>query len=47
MVKRRKKGITKKATGKGFNEAPQEAREIGAPTIYVSEQGRVNGCTLF
>jgi hypothetical protein len=24
MVKRRKKGITKKDTGKGFNESPQE-----------------------
>ena len=24
MVKRRKKGITKKDTGKGFNERPQE-----------------------
>jgi len=33
MVKRRKKGITKKNTGKGFNERfnerPQDAREIG------------------
>ncbi len=34
MVKRRKKGITKKGTGKGFNERPQEARKIGASTIY-------------
>ncbi len=34
MVKRRKKGITKKATGKGFNEGSQEARKIGASTIY-------------
>jgi len=29
MVKRRKKGITKKATGKGFKEGSQEARKIG------------------
>ncbi len=28
MVKRRKKGITKKGTGKGFNERPQEAGKI-------------------
>jgi len=34
MVKRRKKGITKKGTGKGFNERPQEAGKIGASTIY-------------
>ena len=34
MAKRRKKGITKKGTGKGFNERPQEARKIGASTIY-------------
>jgi|GEM_PF-6413874 len=29
MVKRRKKCITKKVTGKGLNERPQEARKIG------------------
>lgn len=34
MVKRQKKGITKKDTGKGFNERSQEARKIGASTIY-------------
>jgi len=28
MVKRRKKGVTKKGTGKGFNERPQKARKI-------------------
>ena len=34
MVKKRKKGITKKGTGKGFNERPQDARTTGASTIY-------------
>jgi len=33
MVKKRKKDITEKGTGKGFNERPQEARKIGASTI--------------
>ena len=34
MVKKRKKGITKKGAGKGFNERPQDARTTGASTIY-------------
>jgi len=34
MVKRRKKDITKKGIGKGFNKRPQEAGKIGASTIY-------------
>jgi hypothetical protein len=29
MVKKRKKGITKKGTGKWFNERPQEAGKTG------------------
>ncbi len=35
MVKRRKKGITKKDTGKGFNERSQEARKMGLPRFMI------------
>jgi len=42
MVKRQKRGITKNATGKGFNEARQEASKIGASTIYGTRTERLS-----